>query len=203
MNGFEKRAEKIKGKIKDTTLELLSNMEPRNIRITDIANSAKVSQVTIYNYFGSKDDLINEALKSYYVDTLTEYEKYISNSEHTFQETIRYIMFQKKETVHKFSTNKLNEILLQNPEMKKFVEEIYSSRVLPLVVKMIENAKQKNEIKRDIPASLILFYINIFSDKTEELLKMSNNYQSEEKYIEDLLNLFFYGLAGKVEDVDR
>ncbi|WP_226666338.1 TetR/AcrR family transcriptional regulator [Metabacillus litoralis] len=203
MNGFEKRAEKIKGKIKHTTLELLSNMEPRNIRITDIANSAKVSQVTIYNYFGSKDDLINEALKSYYVDTLTEYEQYISNSEHTFQETIRYIMFQKKETVHKFSANKLNEIMLQNPEMKKFVEEIYSSRVLPLVVKMIDNAKQRNEIKRDIPASLILFYINIFSDKTEELLKMSNSYQSEEKYIEDLLNLFFYGLAGKVEDGDR
>ena len=42
---------------------MLKTWEPKRIRITDIAKEANVSQVTIYNYFGSKEALLKEVLK--------------------------------------------------------------------------------------------------------------------------------------------
>ncbi|MGM7680736.1 TetR/AcrR family transcriptional regulator [Cytobacillus sp. Hm23] len=197
MNGFEKRAQRIKDRIKDATLELLSSMEPRAIRITDIANKADVSQVSIYNHFGSKEELIREALKSFYFQHLEEYEKLISEGSRSFKETIRFILFQKRETIQKYSATKLNELLLQDPEMNKFVKEIYSTKVFPLFLEMIEKAKKNGEIDNNIAPSLVIFYLNMFSEKSEEMLQLSTSYSSEEQFIEDLTNLFFYGIVGR------
>ncbi|MDX8360075.1 TetR/AcrR family transcriptional regulator [Cytobacillus sp. IB215316] len=197
MNGFEKRAQRIKDSIKNATLELLSSMEPRAIRITDIANKADVSQVSIYNHFGSKEELIRDALKSFYFQHLEEYEKLISEGSKSFKETISFILFQKRGTIQKFSAKKLNELLLQDPEMNKFVKEIYSTKVFPLFLEMIEKAKRNGEIANDIAPSLVIFYLNMFSEKSEEMLQLSTSYSSEEQFIEDLTNLFFYGIAGR------
>ncbi|MCF6136485.1 TetR/AcrR family transcriptional regulator [Pseudalkalibacillus berkeleyi] len=197
VNGFEKRAQKIKEKLIHTTLDLLSMMEPRNIRISDIANQANVSQVTIYNHFGSKEDLIKESLKTFYLQSINEFEVLIKDKDRSFQETIELMMFYKKETIQKYSTSKLQEYLLQDPEVKNFVEEIYTNRTLPLMIELIDNAKEKGEIQRDIPHSLIMFYLDIFKEKAEEFANLSKTYESEEKFVEDMMNLFFYGVAGK------
>ncbi|MDI3410228.1 TetR/AcrR family transcriptional regulator [Bacillus sonorensis] len=77
MNGFEKRASLIKEKIKKATLEMLKTWEPRRIRITDIAKKANVSQVTIYNYFGSKEALLEDVFKDYIDQAVNEFADYM------------------------------------------------------------------------------------------------------------------------------
>lgn len=78
MNGFEKRAVQIKQKIKQTVLEMLGEWEPRQIRIKDIAAKAEVSQVTIYNYFGSKEALLREVFKEFVAMLMEEYERVLT-----------------------------------------------------------------------------------------------------------------------------
>ncbi|WP_273128187.1 TetR/AcrR family transcriptional regulator [Metabacillus sp. HB246100] len=199
MNGFEKRALKIKEKIKKTTIILLSTMEPRNMRISDIAEAAKVSQVTIYKYFGSKEELINEALKSFYVTTLEEYEDFMKDPAHTFHDMIEYIMFHKKSDLNKISGEKLQELLVQNEEIQEFVTELYKTRTLPLFMQIIERGKERGEINQHLPASLIIFYLDLFKDKTDAMIQASSMYKDKEKFVEDITTLFFYGVAGKPE----
>jgi len=76
-NGFEKRAEMIRRKIINTTLEMLKTWEPKRMRVADIAKEAGVSQVTIYNYFGSKEKLIDQTFRSYLDMTIERFERFM------------------------------------------------------------------------------------------------------------------------------
>jgi AcrR family transcriptional regulator len=91
MNGFEKRANLIKEKIMKTTLDLLRTSDPKRIRIADISNMANVSQVTIYNYFGSKEALLREVFKNYVDKAIHDFEEYM-NGGHSLKEKIEYIL---------------------------------------------------------------------------------------------------------------
>lgn len=97
MNGFEKRAAQIKLKIMKTTMEMLKNWEPKRLRIADIAKEAGVSQVTIYNYFGSKEALLSESFKDFVQKEIQEFEDYIYQ-EHSLKEIIGYILTMERET---------------------------------------------------------------------------------------------------------
>ena len=100
MNGFEKRALLIKEKIKKTALDMLKTWEPKRIRITDIAKEANVSQVTIYNYFGSKEALLKEVFKDYIDQSISEFEEYM-NKDISVKEKIELMILQKGKPIIK------------------------------------------------------------------------------------------------------
>lgn len=102
MNGFERRARQIKGKIKETTLNMLSTSSMKEIRIADIAREAGVSQVTIYNYFGSKEALIREIFLEFMESILDEFEAVVTG-EAALKEKIEFIILQKKKKLPFFS----------------------------------------------------------------------------------------------------
>lgn len=54
MNGFTRRTKEKMETIEEATISLL-DLGIDNIKIADIAAKAMVSQVSIYNYYGSKD----------------------------------------------------------------------------------------------------------------------------------------------------
>src|SRR4051812_12855709 len=101
MNGFEKRANLIKEKIMKTTLNMLRKSDPKRIRIADISKMANVSQVTIYNYFGSKESLLREVFKSYVDNAVLDFEQFMKGG-HSLKEKIEYILFLEKESYKEF-----------------------------------------------------------------------------------------------------
>lgn len=54
MNGFAKRTQTKKQAILEATTKILLEKGYSYLKIEDVAKKANVSQVTIYNYFGSK-----------------------------------------------------------------------------------------------------------------------------------------------------
>ncbi len=197
MNGFEKRTEKIKQRIKQATLELLTTMEPRTIRIVDIVKQANVSQVTIYNHFESKENLIRVTIQDWYMDILDKTETYIKDDTKNFRDKISFIIFHKKQSVHQLNIAKLNELIWHDEEMRSFTEKIYHKHSLPLMLDLIEQGKKEGAIDYAFPSSLIMLYLNIFMDKAEAFTDYAKIYDNEETFIEDMMQLFFYGVAGK------
>ncbi len=59
---FEEIREKRKKLILETALELFANEGYHNTSISRIANEAKISKGLLYNYFKSKEELLNEIL---------------------------------------------------------------------------------------------------------------------------------------------
>ena len=64
MDGFERRKEQSKEDIRRAAEELFSKFGADKVSVNDIARKAGVSQATIYNNFGSKDELVHDYRKS-------------------------------------------------------------------------------------------------------------------------------------------
>lgn len=193
MNGFEKRKETIKEKIKKTVLEMLRTVEPKKIKIADIAAEASVSQVTIYNYFGSKETLLNEVFKQYINQHVLDFETFIGE-DRSLKEIIRYTVFADKEALREF-TPTFFSYFLQDKEMGPYLEELYRTKGIPLVIQFIEDSKRKGEITSKISTPTIVAYMNMLKAQSQMILDMAEQSENTDVFIEEIIHLFFYGLC--------
>ncbi|MCJ8010515.1 TetR/AcrR family transcriptional regulator [Paenibacillus sp. KQZ6P-2] len=195
MNGFERRAQQIKDRIKKTMLRMLSSCSVKQIRIADIAREAGVSQVTIYNYFGSKEALIREAFKDYVLQTIEDFETFI-RGDYSLKEKIEYIIFQKKQATHSFHPSVIAELMQEDSEIREFVQKSYEERSVPLVVELITKSKASGEISDSISIETVILYLNMLNDSSYRMLESNKFRENQEKFVEELVQVFFYGICG-------
>jgi AcrR family transcriptional regulator len=65
LDGFQRRRELKKSHILQAALALFMEFGIQKVSIKEIAAKANVSQVTIYNYFGGKDQLVHDVIAFY------------------------------------------------------------------------------------------------------------------------------------------
>ncbi|RTE11562.1 TetR/AcrR family transcriptional regulator [Paenibacillus whitsoniae] len=194
MNGFEKRAQLKKEKIMKATLELLQTEDAKKLKITEIAGKAGVSQVTIYNYFGSKEELIRDVFIAYIRETIDEFEAYLA-SEHTLKEKIEHIVFQKKKNSRTFGIATMKKLWQEDPVLAAFVKDEYMKKGIPLVVRLIEDGKKSGEISKKISTSTIVMYMNMLANQANTLLDYVDGDTNMDQLIEEMADLFFYGVS--------
>ena len=175
------------------TLELLKTANSQTMRIADIAAAAGVSQVTIYNYFGSKEVLVREVYIAYIRRTITEFEAFL-NAEHSLKEKIEYIIFQKKESSRTFGLQMMKQVWLEDPELAKFIQGEYMAKGIPLVIKLIEDGKKTGEISGKISTSSIMMYMQMMANQAETMIAYAEQHGNMETVIEEMVHLFFYGV---------
>lgn len=196
MNGFERRALQIKEKIIETTLEMLKTWDSNKIRIADIAKQANVSQVTIYNYFGSKEALLREVVKNYMTHSFKEFMENM-NGEYTFKEKIERIILQEKEySINSLTPFLFNQLLTEDQEIAQFVEKEYSEKVLPAFFQLIEEGRESGEISSKISTQGLMMYINFSMKYSNEFLD-SIRQNGNMDLINEMVHIFFYGICGK------
>ncbi|KHD84545.1 TetR/AcrR family transcriptional regulator [Heyndrickxia ginsengihumi] len=195
MNGFEKRAALIKEKILRTTLEMLKTWEPSKIRVADIAKAAHVSQVTIYNYFGSKEALLHEVIKDYIDTSMKEFEEYMQ-SNMSVKEKIERIIFHDKEAFNTFSPHMINQLLIEDDEMAEYLQRVTNEKAIPLILQMLEDGKKSGEISNKVSSQALLMFINFTLQHYGELMKMVEQ-SGNTDLIDSALHILFYGICGK------
>ncbi|MCY8672337.1 TetR/AcrR family transcriptional regulator [Bacillus haynesii] len=194
MNGFEKRALLIKEKIKKTALDMLKTWEPKRIRITDIAKEANVSQVTIYNYFGSKEALLKEVFKDYIDQSISEFEEYM-NKDISVKEKIELIILQKREAnKQQFALTVIKEVMIEDSEIMDYVKQQYDEKIIPLMLQMIEEGHRTGEISPKITAESFLIFMNMIIEHSKTL---GEAFEKNRQFTEEMMHIFFYGLCGR------
>ncbi len=192
MDGFQKRTRKKQRDILEAALQLFLLHGIKKVSIAEIAQEANVSQVTIYNYFDSKDKLIHQAIK-HYIDQSYQHYQEILNSEEDFPEKIKNIIFNKRgvadtvhEEIYQYLMNDLNN-------EQSYLDRVYREKSIPFFQQLISEGKKKGYINADISEEAIMFYIQMLKDQMQK--KEINEYILP--ITEDILNLFFYGIMGK------
>lgn len=196
MNGFEKRAALIKSKIMKTTMELLKTWEIKKLRIADIAKAAGVSQVTIYNYFGSKEALISESFKDFVEEALLEFEEEMRQQK-TLKERITYFIFKDKETYSTLDPALVKEIMFDDEAMYQYIQQQYDDRVTPLMVQMVEEGKASGEISQKVSIEAVLLMIQMYIKSSGEMLDSVAKHEDKGNFLDELFHIFFYGLCGR------
>ncbi|EAD3613519.1 TetR/AcrR family transcriptional regulator [Listeria monocytogenes] len=191
MNNYEKRTLSKKTAIIEAALILFGKQGFTAVSIKDIAALADVSQVSIYNYFGSKEALIGECARVIMQDTIALAEEILA-SEGTFTQKLeRAIQLCNAEinlSLSKFISKEASKdqqflILLIN-NINSLKKDIY--------MKYVATGKEAQVIDNAISDEVI----QLFIDAINSLGLTVPEEELEEKQAE-IIQLFLYGLIGQ------
>ncbi len=195
MNGFERRKEQKKDSIRRAALELFQAYGFKKVSINDIAQKAGVSQVTIYNHFGSKDELVRDVIKNLFYSMLEKY-RGIVKEEKPFLQKLEAIVFDKSELIGQFQGELRQAVFSQDPEMRQFVESIWQGEINQLLIDLFEDGRKQGYISTDLSREAILTYYEIFRQGIYNSPHIQAKLEGNPKLIRELVSVFTYGLNG-------
>lgn len=195
MNGFERRKKLKQKHILEAALTLFLEYGVQKVSIAEIAEKANVSQVTIYNYFESKDNLVTEVV-NYYVDKIwAEYEP-LFQSDVPFPEKIKQIVFEKKIIADDIHEDFFNHFMQEYIEEDSYLRQFYINTALPSFIQLFNEGKQQGYIDENLSDEAIIMYLQMYAD----FMRREDVYEQILPLTEDLTKMFFYGIAGKHRD---
>ncbi len=193
MDGYVKRTQKKREAILAAAKELFFKDGVDAAGMAGIAKKAGVSQVTIYNYFGSKEGLIREVMLDYMAEKISEFDALLASSL-PFPEKIEKMLFNKKAHAREAQEKGfLQAKSLRDPVLWEILDEFGQKKALPAMMELIRQGQREGYVDENISMAAILQYFNAFKhimmqpgffDRENEALRM------------ELANLFFYGIRG-------
>ncbi|CDQ41184.1 MULTISPECIES: TetR/AcrR family transcriptional regulator [Virgibacillus] len=192
MDGFKRRRELKKSHILQAALTLFMDFGVQKVSIKEIATKANVSQVTIYNYFESKNNLVHEVIKHYISETWWEFESLFDN-DLPFPEKIKKLIFAKTETAQHINSNFYNVIMKEYSAGISYIEELYQKKAIPKMMELFEEGKREGYVDPDLSNESILMYFHIF----KEAMQREDIYNKILPMTEDIMKILFYGIIGK------
>lgn len=194
MDGFQRRREQKKQDILEAALALFMEYGVQKVSISEIAQKANVSQVTIYNYFESKHKLTSDVFGYYINKTSDDFEKLI-HSDIPFPEKIKQIIFNKKEISKQIHEEFYHFMMKEYATEGNIIEKIYVEKALPYFAKLFEEGKEQGYVDPNLSQEAILFYVQMLKD----YMQREEVYQKVLPLTEEITNIFFYGIIGKKE----
>ena len=195
MDGFQRRREQKKLNILQAALELFMEYGVQKISIAEIANKANVSQVTIYNYFESKHNLVHEVFL-YYIGREQAKFMEILHSDAPFPEKIKQVIFNKKEVANQIHEDFYSYIMKEYTTRPNIIEKMYVEEALPLFIQLFDQGKEEGYVDPKLSSEAILFFIKAMN----EYLQHKEVYERILPMTEDIMNIMFYGIVGKREE---
>ena len=192
MNGFEKRAQGKRYGILEAAVELFSERGIQKGSVAEIAARARVSQVTIYKYFESKENLARCALEHYYNELLRSFIDVI-DSALPFTEKIEQAFFapMQKSTaaISAFWDDAISE-KLQDITLE------YEQKLMPHMLRFIEQGYECGYFDKSYSAETLLIYLNVFGANAMKQLETLQAEGKKKRIYEELLSVFLYGVVG-------
>ncbi|WP_042220621.1 TetR/AcrR family transcriptional regulator [Oceanobacillus manasiensis] len=195
MDGFERRRERKKQSILDAALRLFMEFGVQKVSMNEIATKAKVSQVTIYNYFKNKERLVEEVIH-YYVDQVWQESDAVLKSDLPFPKKIEKLIFNKKESADSIHENFYQHFMKAYTAGDGYMEKLVTNEAIPKMMRFFDEGKSEGYVDPTISNEAILFYIQMMN----EHLQKKDVYSKILPMTEDIMHILYYGIVGKRVD---
>jgi AcrR family transcriptional regulator len=189
MNGFQRRREQKMKAILSAAFELFSSQGLKEASIAEIAGRAGVSQVSIYNYFQSKENLVRQTIFAFLDEKMKQSEQ-VLESEIPFYDKLEKLFFLTEEARDQANPEFLLTAIGDDPLTRRLMAEYNRNRTEPFIMRLIKQGKDQGAISRDLSDEAIRLYIQALQGI---LAQPSLSRQARL----DIDELFFYGLQGK------
>jgi AcrR family transcriptional regulator len=160
MDGFERRRNDKKDSIIQTAKELFIEFGFDRVTMTEIAEKARVSKVSIYNFFESKDNLRRIIVKDMLENSLFTTTEII-DSKTGFTEKIKSYLSRKTLYADPKVYSFFFEALDSDSILRECFDSISASNK-QLIVKLTKEGKKEGYLARNISDEAIEIYIDIF-----------------------------------------
>lgn len=197
LDGFEKRRNEKKKAIMQTALELFDKYGFDKITVTEIANKAHVSKVSIYNFFESKDNLRRIIIKDM-LDESTEKIKTLIEKEGDFIEKIEGYIQIRTWYFGKYSLRFFFEAVESDSELRQYLNDFNSSSK-QLLLTFIEKGKRSGIFSQDASDAAIEIYIDMIQTYLMHNKEIRDRIEHNPELARELNMLFMDGLIRETE----
>ncbi|MGA4721187.1 TetR/AcrR family transcriptional regulator [Fictibacillus nanhaiensis] len=194
MNGHKARTDKKRELIIQSALVLFKSLSPGKVSIREIAAQAQVSVVTIYNYFGSKEGLMLEVIRSVLSNQLHLAEQ-ITTSNDSTEVKISKLIFTKSEMLNQFHPDFIS-LILNDPNMKTMIDHDFINKTYEMITAFINDAKAEGAFSKDLPNEIIMKIIELYRKDISSEQSILFNHPEDIKNHELILKILLYGIAG-------
>lgn len=192
MNGFESRRQEKKKDILSAAFTLFRKDGIAAVKITDIAEKANVSKVSIYNYFGSKEELARQVMFDYMDKKAVEFKTFMT-SDLSFKEKLNMIHIENMKSLGELITGETDGLmsneLISSPQVQQFLKVYGETKIKPLFVEFIKQGKLEGDIDSELSTESIFMYIQAISGILSTPLTINQRI--------DIGKLMYNGLKGK------
>lgn len=194
MNGYERRKQKKIEQIYSVSFQLFSKFGFQKVSVNEIAQHAKVSPATIYNYFGTKEQLYADMLMNWMDKQLEQYEK-ILESERSFPEKTKEIMRLEAQNLTLLSDEFQKTPSSEMSGLVQLLESYNEQKIMDFFMRFVASGKQEGYIQKDQPTQMIMMYFNMYKNELGRYWAASNQ-EGNTRSMDQFMDLFFYGLVG-------
>ena len=190
MNGYQIRTESKKIKILRSALNLFDKFGYEPVSVKKIAEEAKVSKASVYNYYGSKENLYREVI-GYVLENISKQVEEIVALPIDFHEKFKKIILKEME----FLTRSSGEFMMELFSTENQILNVnFHDRISDLFFKFFEEGKSLGYIEESYSNEFLYEYVKIVYLGLRQSFKMNPKLILNDKLIENSLNLFFYGI---------
>ena len=159
MNGFERRRQQKKDSILKAAKELFNQYGYNKVTIAEIAQKASVSQVSIYNFFQSKENLKQVLLKKLVNDSLIGIKK-IMGSQVSIKVKFEKIFSLKINLFKDLINHYRPKYIEHNIHEEKAVEEI-NKKIESQVYDLVDDGKKQGLLDDSVSTQAIGIFLEI------------------------------------------
>ena len=192
MNQYQKTTEKKKQAIVQAALRLFKDKGFKETSIKSIAEVAEVSPVSIYNYFGSKDNLVALCVNDLF-EEITQQAEDILKSNLAFNTKLDQALDLCQEKMSQQISDYFQDKTVRDPAFSSLLTKAITAKKRDIYRTYINLGKEEGLIARDLSTEIILNVMDALNSVGNQLA-YNDNLETDVKQIHQI---FLYGILGK------
>lgn len=192
MNQYQKTTEKKKQAVIQAALRLFKDKGFKETSIKSIAEAAEVSPVSIYNYFGSKDNLVTLCVNDLF-EEITQQAEDILNSNLAFKTKLDHAFALCQEKMSQQISDYFQDKMVEDSVFSTLLTKAITAKKRDIYRAYIELGKEEGLIAKDLSTELVLNVMDALNGMGNQL-DHSDNLETE---VEQIHQIFLYGIFGK------
>ncbi|OFP60463.1 TetR/AcrR family transcriptional regulator [Streptococcus sp. HMSC078H12] len=192
MNQYQKTTEKKKQAIIQAALQLFKEKGFKETSIKSIAEVAEVSPVSIYNYFGSKDNLVALCVNDLF-EEITQQAENILNSDLDFKTKLDHAFALCQEKMSQQISDYFQDKMVEDSVFSTLLTKAITAKKRDIYRAYIKLGKEEGLIAKDLSTELVLNVMDALNGMGNQL-DHSDNLETE---VDQIHQIFLYGIFGK------
>ena len=192
MNQYQKTTEKKKQAIVQAALRLFKDKGFKETSIKSIAEAAEVSPVSIYNYFGSKDNLVALCVNDLF-EEISQQAEDILKSNLDFKTKLNQAFSLCQEKMSQQISAYFQDKMVEDSVFSTLLTRAITAKKRDIYRVYIKLGKEEGAIAEDLSTDLILNVMDALNGMGNQLAH-SDILETE---VEQIHQLFLYGIFGK------
>lgn len=192
MNQYQKTTEKKKQAIIQAALRLFKEKGFKDTSIKSIAEAAEVSPVSIYNYFGSKDNLVALCVNDLF-EEITQQAEDILNSDLDFKTKLDHAFALCQEKMSQQISAYFQDKMVEDSVFSTLLTKAITAKKRDIYRAYIKLGKEEGLIAEDLSTELILNVMDALNGMGNQLAH-SDILETE---VGQIHQIFLYGIFGK------